>query len=524
MLDLVIENGLVVNGKNEPAFRADVGISGDRIAKIGSLAGVPAARRIDAAGKWVTPGFIDPHCHSDALILHQGKNPLRLRQGITTEIIGNCGISAAPVNAQRLDLLRRYCAPMFGGIDLPYSWRSFGDYLDVVEQARPVLNVGALVGHGALRVAVMGFDNRAPSPAEMEEMKALLRQSLEAGAMGMSSGLVYPPGAYSTPDELVELAGVLKEFDALYTTHMRSETLKLVESVEETLALTRRTGVNTQISHHKASGIKNKGKSTITLELIAKARAQGLPVACDVYPYTAASTQFSTILPPWAMEGGVDKMIQRLQDPAQRAKIREVMLDEQADFENVSQNTTWDKIIISECALRQYEGKSVAQIAREAGADVYDKAFEILIESHNRAMMILYLMDEDDVSAILASPFAMVASDGIPSLGSCHPRYLGSFARVLDYYVRQRHLLTLEEAIHKMTGMTAAKFGLEGRGLVEEGCYADLVVLDLENFRDNATYDRFDAVADGICQVVINGQIGVDQGQYLGLCCGRVLR
>lgn len=522
--DIIFENAKIVNGKNETPYYGDIAIYGDTIADIGNLRKAKANKRIDATGLIITPGFIDCHCHSDALILHKSKNHKRILQGITTEIIGNCGISAAPVNPDYLDQLKKYCAPMFGNIDLAYDWKSFNEYLDTLEQAKPILNVAALVGHGALRTAVMGFEDRAPSKKEMKNMKQLLQECLDQGAIGMSTGLVYPPGFYSKQTELIGLAKVLKANNAIYTTHMRSETFKVVESVADSIEIARRSGVNFQISHHKASGYKNKGKSYTTLAMIEEANQQGLNIHCDVYPYTAASTQFSAVLPPWALEGGVEKLMKRLSDPKEREKIKAVMKDENANFENVSQNTTWDKIIISQCSVAKYEGKSVKAIAQEQNMDIYETVFEILLSSRNNAMMILYLMDEMDVSNIIKNKYSMISSDGIPSLAKYHPRYIGAFARVLDHYVKNTYLLSLPEAIYKMTGLPAEKFGITGRGTIKKGYKADLVMMDFTEFRDNATYDNFDAIANGIKMVMINGKIAAQNGVYTGLCAGKVLR
>lgn len=524
MYDKIIKNGQIVNGKNEAPYLADIGIVGDTITAIGDLQNAEAKEVYDAANYWVTPGFVDCHCHSDAIIMHEKKNSKRIMQGITTEIIGNCGISPAPINPLYLDQLKKYCAPMYSNIDLAYNWENYGDYLDAIEKARPVLNVAALVGHGTIRAAVMGFSDRKPTSKEMDAMKEELRKCLSYGAVGMSTGLVYPPGFYSEHEELIELCRVLKDFKGVYTTHMRSETFKVVESVADTLELARSTGVNTQISHHKASGIKNKGKSYITLLMIAEANKEGLPVTCDVYPYTAASTQFSAVLPPYALEGGVEKLMQRLSDPEEKKRIKASMMDENAEFENISQNTTWDKIIISQCSVPQYEGKSVKQIAEEKSVDEYEATFSILLESKNQTMMIVYLMDEQDVANIIKSPYSMISSDGIPSLQKYHPRYIGAFARVLDYYTKKTHLLSLPEAICKMTKMPAEKFGLARRGVLEVGMLADIAVIDFENFRDNADYANFDGIADGIKMVFINGEVAVQDGEYTGLCAGRVLR
>lgn len=524
MYDILIKNGKIIDGQNSAPYFADVAIQGDEIVKIGKI-DEPAGRVIDVAGKIVTPGFIDIHCHSDAIVFHDAKNPLRLRQGFTTEVIGNCGISAAPVNPKNLDLLSKYCNPFYSNVPVPYNWQSYGEYLDEVEAHHPMLNTAGLVGHGTLRIAVSGFEARQLTPEEQEQMDDLMRRSLEEGAFGLSSGLIYPPGVFANQEEMRHLARVVEAHHGIYTSHMRSESSELVEAVQEIIAIAEDTGVSVEISHHKAQGVQNKGKTKETLRLIREANERGTNINCDVYPYDAASTQFSACLPPWALEGGVDRLVARVSDPETRAKIIADIKNEHPTYENFFQYAgSWDRVLINECKVKDYEGKTVLQIARENNEDPYEMALDIIKNSENNVMMIVFTMDEEDISRVLQDPNSIVCTDGFPGLGPYHPRYTAAFTRVLEKYVREENLLSLQQAIYKMTGMPAEKLGLRDRGRIAEGMKADVLVLDMSRIHDNADYQNYNACSDGIDYVLINGHIAVDDGQFHPICVGRVLR
>lgn len=528
MYDILIKHGLIIDGQNQAPYMGTIGIKDDTIIKIepdgGEMEMEEAKKIIDADGKLVTPGFIDIHCHSDAIVFYPDKNPKRLQQGFTTEVIGNCGISAAPVNPRYLDLLKKYCDPYYSSIPLPYNWKSYKEYLEEVEKYQPMLNTAALVGHGSLRVAVTGFDDRKLTPQEMEKMEDLLAECLEQGAFGMSSGLIYPPGIFADDEEIVNLARVVKEHGGMYATHMRSESEGLIESVEETLRVARLTGVNTEISHHKAAGRKNHGKVKTTLAMIEAANQEGLSVNCDCYPYDAASTQFSAILPPWAMEGGVDKLLCRLADPDLRARMIADIKNEEPDYESFYQLSGWDKILINECAVERYVGKTVQQIAEEAEKDPFETALDIIKDSGNNVMMIVFFMSSEDVSRVIQNPYSMICTDGFPSLGTYHPRYIASFIRVLEKYVKQEYLLSLPQAIYKMTGMPAEKIGIRDRGRLVEGMKADILVIDFEKLHDNSDYEHHDALANGMEYVIINGEMALEHGIFRRICAGKVLR
>lgn len=523
MYDLLIQNGLIVDGTGDVPYPADVAVKGDTIVKIGEIR-EPATRTIDARGRLVTPGFIDIHCHSDAIVFQPDKNPTRLRQGFTTEVVGNCGISCAPLTDELRERWAAYCAPFFSEMEVPYSWNSYDQYLAEVEKNRLCLNMAGLVGHGTVRACVAGFEDRPFTPEELARAQALLADSLQAGAFGFSSGLIYPPGVYSTREEMLALARVVQQHGAIYTSHIRSESYGLIEAVGEAIRVAEETGASVEISHHKAAGRPNHGKIRETLGMIAEARAKGLNVNCDVYPYDAASTNFNSILPPWALAGGVEAMLERLRSPETRAKLIAAMKDQHPDWESFYQLTGWEGMYITECSVEKYADRTLAEIARTEGVDPFEKALDILLESRNHTMMIVFFMSPEDVSRAIASPFSIICTDGFPSRKKSHPRYYGSCVRVLEKYVKEEHLLSLPQAVHKMTGMPAAKLGIADRGQLREGMKADLLVIDFAALHDNATYQNDTALCDGIDYVAVNGQVVVEEGKNLPIYAGRVLR
>ena len=418
MYDLIIENGRIVDGTGNPWYKADIAVSGGCIAKIGKLQAEEAARRIDAKGLVVAPGFIDMHCHSDALLFVEPREVGKILQGVTTETIGNCGMSASPVSDGNLELLKKYTNSIFAGIPLSWKWHSFGEFLDKVEEQRSISNVAALVGHGTIRIAVMGFENREPDERELEAMKKLVGEAVDEGAFGMSSGLIYPPGLFSKKAEMVELCKVLAAKGGVYTTHMRGETDAVLDSVQETIDVGELSGVSVEISHHKTAGRDNWGKSRQTLALVSEARKRGVEITCDVYPYVAASTMLGALLPPWVQEGGVEKLLERLKSPENRQRIKKEMVDGVQGWENYVKASGWDNIIIASCpGTTAYEGKSIAEIAKLRNIEPPEAVFELMIEEKADVLMVVFMMCEEDVTYIIQHPDVMVASDAIPSPG-----------------------------------------------------------------------------------------------------------
>lgn len=525
MYDVIIENGEIVDGSGGEPYIADVGVKDGLIVAISRLEGHEARERFDASGLTVTPGFVDIHCHSDALLFKTPREIGKILQGVTTETIGNCGLSAAPVNPATLDLLQKYTAAIFAGGVLPWEWHTTGEFLDSIEKTRPIGNVAALVGHGTVRIAAMGFDNREPSETELSLMKALVKNSLQEGAFGLSSGLIYPPGVFSAKPEMIELCREVAAVGGLYATHMRNEGTRLIESVEETIDVGRQTGVSLEISHHKAAGEANWGKVRLSLELMAAAAAQGLDIHCDVYPYVASSTVLAAVLPPWAQAGGVEKMLQRLREPACRSRIRQEFSAGIGGWDRFADGKNWDKIIVASCRNdHSREGASIAELAEKSGQDPAETLFDILLAESGDVLMLAFMMCEEDVAAVLAHPLSMVGSDAIPSAGKPHPRFFGTFPRVLRKYVREDKLLTLPAAVRKMSALPAEKLGLKDRGLLRTGLAADIAVFDKQAVSDRADYRNPCQYAEGMDLVLVNGRVAVRKGAFTGETAGKVLR
>jgi N-acyl-D-amino-acid deacylase len=490
----LIRNAAVVDGTGRAAFTADVAISGDAIASIGSSSN-DAEVEIDASGLVVTPGFIDVHTHDDfAAVLHPDM-AFKLLGGVTTCVVGNCGMGAAPHRAA--SALAKAFHPQH---ELP-AWEGYQGYLDLLESQPPAVNIAVLVGHGTMRLSAMSdATRREPSNTELRAMKDVLAEGLEAGAVGLSTGLIYEPGRHAATDEIVELASEMRGTGALYATHMRDEGAGLLDSVAEAIAIGERAGVPVQISHHKASGRENWGKVTESLALIEQARARGLDVDADQYPYTAGSTILAAIVQNDGFgkrrggKGGVG-----LIDPS-------------------------DVVIASTKSHAEWEGRSIADFAAEWSLNASEAADRVL-EHEPLATIVMHTMSEDDVQTVMRHPSTMIGSDGIPSIeGRPHPRLYGTFARVLGHYARDLRLFPLEEAVHRMTGMPARKFGLRGRGTIEEGARADLVLFDPAAVIDVGTYDDPKHPPAGIAHVFVNGRHAVSEAHQTDERAGQTLR
>lgn len=526
LYDVVIKEGKVLTGTGSPWIRTDVGIRDGRIARVGYIKNPQADVVINASGKFVAPGFIDSHNHSDLSIMAYPDAIGALLQGVTTLVIGNCGFSAAPVSKETKSLLERYWSTL-GPLPVEITWGSFGEYLQQLEKTRPAVNVVPLVGHGALRIATMGFEAKAPTTEELNTMKNLLRDSLEAGAFGLSTGLIYPPGSFSTTEEVVELAKVVSEYGGVYTSHIRGESYALVDAVREAIEVGRATGVPVQISHHKAAGRENWGKVKETLKLMAEARSADIEVSCDVYPYTAGMTMLAACLPRWVHEGGVDALLSRLRDPGIRKKVRDYVETEVTTWENFVKLAGWEGVVVSYSEkCKECEGRSIAEISGSWGVDPYEALFDIILRDEARSTMIIHLMREEDVVEVLKSPLSMVGSDSwvMPPKGKPHPRFFGTFPRVVRRYVRELGVLSLEEAIRKMTAMPAEKFRLADRGLILPGFRADVVVFELEKVVDRATFEEPALLPEGVEYVLVNGSLSIENGISTGARSGVVLR
>src|SRR5215204_6503696 len=382
MLDLVLKNGRIVDGTGNPWFFGDIGIKDDLIVDVGRL-GQEGLETIDVRGQVISSGFIDGHCHSDLMVLDNPPSEIKLQQGVTTEVLGNCGMTLAPFAPQNLELLRSYVEPVLGRTGREWSWETVEQYVGSLRAVMPSENVATYVGHGTLRIAVMGFENRPASSGELGRMKDLLEESLQAGAIGLSLGLMYAPGSYTSGEELAELCSVLPRYDGLLATHIRGEGNSLIPSIKEVIWIAERCGCPLQISHLKAAGTSNWGKVTEAMELVEDARSRGLDVTCDVYPYTAGSTSLTTLLPPWALEGGISRTLEKLRDLDSRKRIREELRHEQEEWDNLVASTGWDNVYISSVGKRFHatlEGKNVAEISESRSVDPIDCMMDLLLE------------------------------------------------------------------------------------------------------------------------------------------------
>ena len=521
MLDWRIRQARIIDGSGNPWFRGDVGIQAGRIVAVGNLTGARATCELDADDRCLAPGFIDAHTHSDFSLPTFPRGESRISQGVTTEVGGNCGFAPFPVEPDRLDLLRD--SSSFIAADLSWEWRSAAEFFQHLESKSLSLNFVPLVAHGAVRVAVMGFDRRAPTAGEMERMQALVAEAMEAGAAGFSSGLAYAPGCFSAVEELVELCRVVSRYGGVYTTHMRNQEAGLLDSVEESLRVGREAGVPVQISHHKAMGEAYWGSVRASLARVDEAMQSGQDVTLDVYPYTAVSTTFTRFLPDWTLEGGVGALLERLRTP----RLREQILQEASADRSVK----WGNVLVAAARKpehRRYEGMTLEELGKAYGTTPLEAGLDLLVADGAPFPIIRFIMSEDDVEYVLRHPAVMVGSDGYsmsPALGSKpHPRSYGTFARVLGEYVRERRVLSLEEAVRKMTSFPAARFGLWDRGLIRPGQVADLVLFDPSSIRDTATFTDPHQYSVGIAWVMVGGRMVWREGKDTGALTGQVLR
>ena len=526
---LLIRGGSVVDGAGGPARAADVAVEGERIAAVGPALSGQADRVIDAAGKMVSPGFIDMHSHSDLFYFACPSAESKIRQGVTTEVVGMCSFSQAPLRPDQRDIVRGWAGGIGASLDL--RWETFAQYLDALRSVRPSVNIAHFVGHGALRIAAMGFEARPAGSDDMKGMQRLLGEAMDAGAFGFSTGLVYAPSAYSDTQELIALAKSISARGGYYFSHIRGESSMLLDSINEAIRIGEEGGVGVQVSHVKASGKENWPKIDAALRLFETARARGVDVLGDVYPYNAGSTKLDNMMPAWAHDGGIAKLLERLADRTTRRRIVEECLIDGERWGTVSQGGIgFDQVFIATCKRRELEGLHLAQIARQAGQPPAEVLMNLLLEEKCTVGMVSFSQSIENVSKVLAHPALMIGSDSIPLYegegdrpGKPHPRTYGTFPRVLGEYARERRLFSLETAVHKMTGMAAARIGLRERGLVQPGYFADLTVFDPVTVKDESTYAEPHRYPTGIPYVVVNGAVVVDGGRLGTARPGRVL-
>jgi N-acyl-D-amino-acid deacylase len=535
MHDVIIFGGRLVDGSGNPWYKADVGIEGGKIVEVGNLAQERAEHKIDAKGLIVSPGFIDMHSHTDITLPFNPYVESTIMQGITTVVVGNCGISLAPVNLESKDMLKGYLSQFLPpSLSVEIEWEKFREYLEWEKGRGSSCNVAHLVGHGTVRIAAMGMEAREPSEGEMESMKMFVEEAMDAGAFGLSSGLIYPPGIYCDTWELVELAKVVSKHGGIYASHIRGEGKTLIEAVREAIRVGEEAGVPVQISHHKAAGKPYWGGTLKTLSMMEEAREKGVDVACDVYPYTAGMTSLITLLPPWAHEGGLEKLLDRLRDVGEREKIKKDMVTGVGEWESFVKEYGWENIYVSSVKTeknRCFEGKNFREIRELSGApDEYTALFDLILEEEGCVTMVVFQMSEDDVRRVISSHLSMISTDswsvspkGELGRGKPHPRFYGTYPRVFKKYVVEEKLFPLEEAVRKMTSFPAQRLGLRDRGMVREGFWADIVVFDLKKMVDRATYDNPHQYPEGIVYVLVNGEVVVERGVHNNILPGKVL-
>lgn len=530
--DVVIAGGRIVDGSGAPWFSADVGIVADRITAIGKLGDRPARRRIDASGMVVAPGFIDMLGQSEFNVLVDSRAASKIMQGVTTEITGE-GSSIAPLDDRLADGVR----PQFERFGLTLDFRTLGEYFARLEsRSRVAINLGTFVGAGGLRSYVIGDGQRAATAEELERMKTLVAEAMQQGALGVSTALQYVPGRFASTDELVALASVASQYGGIYITHQRSESAQIDTSMDEVFEIARRAAIPAEIWHLKAAYKANWGRMPAILGRLQEARNRGLDVTADIYPYDRASNGLDACLPVWVREGGVDAMVQRLNDPAQRERIKKEMADPNVrEWENQWYGSGGAAGVmlsaVVEPSLKQYEGMNFEQIGAAMKTDPRDAVMDLVIADKARSDVITTIMTEADVRTALASPLVAIGTDSSaraqdgPLAGSkSHPRGWGSFARILGRYVREERLLTLEEAVRRFTSRAAWRVGINDRGMLREGLKADVTVFNPDTVRDVATYEEPAQYAEGISYVMVNGRLVVDSGRMTEARPGQVIR
>lgn len=528
--DVVIRNGMVYDGSGRPPRRVDVGILGDRIAALGTLSRAKAAISIDATGLAVAPGFINMLSWSTDSLIADGHSQGEIRQGVTTEIFGE-GESYGPWN----DAMKARRKQAQGDIQYDIAWTTLAEYLSYLEKRGVSPNVASFIGAATVREYVLGEADVQPSPEQLEEMRGLVRREMEAGALGIGSSLIYAPGTYARTEELIELCREAARYKGKYISHLRSEGDRLLEGVDELIRISREARLPAEIYHLKAAGEANWPKLRQAIEKVEDARRQGLAITADMYTYTAGATGFDACLPRWALDGGYEALFGRLQDPATREKIGKEMQTPNLGWENLCLSAgSPERILLvgfKTDALKPLTGKTLAEVARSRGADPYETIMDLILQDRTRIEVVFFLMSEDNVRTQIALPWVSFGSDaasmspeGVFLKSSTHPRAYGNFARLLGKYVRDEKIITLQEAIRRVSGLPARNLGLDHRGLLQKGMFADVVVFDAARIQDRATFENPHQFSVGVRDVFVNGVHVLSNGEHTGATPGRVLR
>lgn len=538
MYDLLIKNATIIDGSGKDRYVGDLAISGDTITAMGELQNAEAAKTIDATGKVVCPGFIDAHGHSDFTLFVNHKGESKVRQGITTEVTGNCGFTAAPFTEDHRDDLFSYLANTIvlqGEQRENWRWKTQNEFLEHSAKDGLSFNIVPLVGQGMIHVGVMGFEDREPTEAELERMKSMLRAEMDKGFFGLSMAYAYEPAQAVRQSEIDALLGVVKEYDGIYTVHMKNEHNDVLGSVRDTIGYARRTGVNLQISHMKAKYKANWGKAGDAMKLVEQARAEGVDVDFDVYPYTAYGSGLIDVLPPWIKKDGARVMCEKLRVPELRAKALYDMEHGIEGWATILNSEGWaDCIQIASLKTdknRHLEGKFVSQIARLWSCTPYEAVVDLMVQEDASIKCVWFAMNEEELQSIMRHPLSMFGTDGRAcatygplSSGMVHPRYYSTYPRIMGHYVRELKIFTLEEAIRKATSVPAKKFRISKRGLLEEGNFADMVIFDPDEIREVGVFGDPHHYPEGIDAVIVNGKVVIDHGEHTGNLPGKILR
>lgn len=526
----LIKNGTVVDGSGKAGYMADVLLSGGLIARIAPSieeAAVEGGEVIDAKGLVVAPGFIDTHSHSDLKVLVEPDVEPKIRQGITTEVLGQDGISMAPLPKQYISPWRKNLAGLDGDSDsIDWNYETTEAYLNMIDAVKPAPNECYLVPHGNIRMEAMGLKNRQPNEEELQKMRDITRREMEAGAVGLSTGLIYMPCAYSESKEIIEMCKVVAEYDGVFVIHQRSEADTILDSMEEVIKIGRASGVRVHFSHFKVCGKKNWDKLDGVVELLEQAEQEGIRVSFDQYPYVAGSTMLGVILPPWVHDGGTDKVLERLRDTELRKKMVYDIEHGIPGWDNFVEFAGLDQIFVTSVKTEKNKdavGLSLVELGKLRGKDPYDATFDLLYEEENAVGMVDFYGKEEHVIRLMKRPEMNVCTDGLLG-GKPHPRVYGAFPRVLGKYVREDHAISLEEAVYKMTKKPAETFHMTGRGELKEGYAADITIFNPETVIDQGTFTNPVQYPKGIEYVIVGGVVSVRKGEYTGKRGGAVLR
>ena len=527
--DLIIRNGTIVDGTGKQAYVGDLAVDDDQITAVGDLGDARGALEVDAANLIVAPGFINMLSWAGDRLIEDGRSQSDIRQGVTLEVFGE-GTSGGPLN----DQMKRGEVASQGDITFDIEWTTLGEYLQYLVKKGISTNVASFVGATTLRIHEVGYEDRPPTNEELDRMRALVRQAMEEGALGIGSSLIYAPAFYAQTDELIELSKVAAEYDGMYISHMRSEGNALLESIDELLTIAREAGIRSEIYHLKAAGEANWDKLDTAISKIEAARTQGLEITADMYNYTAGSTGLDAAMPPWVQEGGYDAWAERLQDPAVRERMRHEITTPTNEWENLMLAAGSEGTLLVEFknpALREYTGQTLADVAEQRGTSIPDTIMDLVIEDGSRVQVVYFLMSEENIKQQLKLPWVSFSSDagsmapeGVFLNNSTHPRAYGNFARLLGKYVRDEKVISLEEAIRKLTSFPASNLRIQGRGQLSPGYFADIVVFDPTAIQDHATYEEPHQYATGMHHVWVNGTRVLADGDHTGAMPGRVVR